>query len=55
MEEIKQATSETEKKSEVKEGSNNTLEKNKKQFIKANSSNIKPFEKKSAPGNKKSF
>ncbi|MDE5767219.1 MAG: 30S ribosomal protein S5 [Malacoplasma sp.] len=54
MEEIKQATSETEKKSEVKEGSN-TLEKNKKQFIKANSSNIKPFEKKSAPGNKKSF
>lgn len=53
MEEIKQATSETEKKSEVKEG-NNTLEKSKKQFIKANSSNIKPFEKKSMPG-KKSF
>ena len=55
MEEIKQATSETEKKAEVKEG-NNTLDKNKKQFIKANSSNVKPFEKRSAPNNnKKSF
>ncbi len=53
MEEIKQATSETEKTSEVKEG-NNTLEKNKKQVIKANSSNAKPFEKKSGLG-KKSF
>lgn len=57
MEDIKTTTSEEQKdkkqNSEVKEG--NALEKNNKtQFVKANSSNIKPFEKRSNP-TKKTF
>lgn len=55
MEDIKTTTSEEQKdkkqNSEVKEG--NALEKNNKtQFVKANSSNIKPFEKRSNPAKK---